>query len=155
MDIQNCPKCDTKLNTLSPNGRSFCPSCKWMERSEGKETLKKNNIVKDNVNVQDTPRKYSLLSEKAKANNPEIINNLFDSIQMDIDIASKLLSLSGLVIMLYGGMAFDTTNCSSTSSYFESCTHNIGLLNTRSNIVNIGGFLCVSGCVLFGKSRRD
>ena len=154
MDIQNCPKCDTKLNTLSPNGRSFCPSCKWMERSEAKKTLEKNNIVKDNVIVQDTPRKFSLLSEKAKANNHEIINNLFDNIQ--IGITSKLLSLSGLIIMLYGGMFFDTTNCSSSgSSYFESCTHNLGLLNTRSNIVNIGGFLCVSGCVLFGKSRRD
>ena len=152
MDIQNCPKCDTLLNTLSPSGRSFCPSCKWMEPSEPKETPQKNNIVNDNTAVEIVENKFSLLSEKAKANNPEFINNLFDSIQ--IGITSKLLSLSGLVIMLYGGMFFDTTNCSnSESSYFKSCTHNIGLLNTRSNIVSIGGFLCVSGCVLFGKSR--
>lgn len=160
MDIQNCPKCNTQLNSLSSSGRSFCPSCKWMERSEVKETPEKKNIVNDGRMTKDIEKK-SLLSQEAKAKNSELVNkllmssnNLFEDKQ--IAMTSKLISLSGLVIMLYGGMFFDTTNCSSSgSSYFESCTHNIGLLNTRSNIVNIGGFLCVSGCVLFGKSRRD
>jgi ribosomal protein L37E len=54
----------------------------------------------------------------------------------------------GAIAMFYG-LGMDASTCQLSGL---DCVNNIGRLNSRSNVVNIGGFLMVAGAVLAKQS---
>jgi hypothetical protein len=144
MNSEACPKCGEKLNILQSSGRQICPSCKWNNQSGNS-----NFEVEEKKNSS-----YGLIEQNAITEKLNFVDGLFSD--HSNKLTGKIFFLLGLVVMLFG-LGYDTTVCNGTSEFSSSClsrTHNIGLLNTRSNIVNIGGFICVSGCILLTKSKK-
>ncbi len=144
MNSETCPKCGSKLNTLQSSGRQICPSCKWA------------NQTNNNTGVEETKNSNNeLLEQKPIAKKQNFVNGLFSD--RSNNLTGRGFFLLGLVVMFFG-VGYDTTVCNDSSEFSSVClsrAHNIGLLNTRSNIVSIGGFICVSGCILFTKSKKD
>lgn len=147
MNLEICPKCESLLNTLSSSGRQICSSCKWTEPVEKTTTeLKKNYFQvdkdgerqsKEEIPKPNNSQKESVTKTEQKSNNAGAI----------------ILFVLG-VIVTFSGLNYDTTSCDYNYGIKSGCVHNTGLLNDRSNIVNVGGFLCVCGCVLFSKHQK-
>ncbi len=152
MNLENCPKCEDKLNTLQPSGRLICPSCKWVQ-SKSVNQIKSNSVPeqKNEVIEKETEKKISFSSNQEINKDHKFIKIFFRD--ESINTTGRILFIIGFLTMLLG-LGYDTTTCDYSYGIETGCTHNIGLLNNRSNIVNFGGFLCVSGCVLFGKSSH-
>ncbi|MDJ0554361.1 MAG: hypothetical protein F6K24_01915 [Okeania sp. SIO2D1] len=55
----------------------------------------------------------------------------------------------GLLIMIGTLFFYNTVNCG-----YGTCSHNIGLIGQKNNLIIVGGFLFLGGCVLFN-SRKD
>lgn len=144
MKSENCPKCGDKLSILQSSNRQICPSCKWTNQTKNKTEVEENKINNDSFGNQVAIAKVSSIS-----------NGIFSD--RSNKLTGRVFFLLGLVVMFFG-LSYDTTVCNDSSEFSSVClsrTHNIGLLNTRSNIVNIGGFLCVSGCILIAKFKDD
>lgn len=144
MNSENCPKCGDKLSILQSSNRQICPSCKWTNQTKNKTEVEENKFSSNSLVNQSTITKVSNLS-----------NGIFSD--HSNKLTGRVFFLLGLVVMFFG-LGYETTICNDSSEFSSAClsrTHNIGLLNTRSNIVNIGGFLCVSGCILIATFKDD
>lgn len=151
MTTENCPKCGDKLNALQSSGRKVCPSCKWISQSQTTNEINSVSEPKNEKSEQKIESNSSVASTQVIDKDRKFIKIFFRN--ETINTTGRILFVIGLVMMLLG-LGYDTTVCSDRGEYIDYCfdrTHNIGKLNTRSNIVNVGGFICVAGCVLFGK----
>ena len=153
MNYDSCPKCDGSLGILQSTGRQVCSSCKWIE------PVKKTSNQED-INSQSNVDSWESEAKKEQENysSEQIVNNnqkesIIQSEQKDSNSGAKTLFIIGILVTLYG-LNYDTTTCDYDYGFKSGCTHNIGLLNDRSNIVNIGGFLGVCGCILSTKSKN-
>lgn len=155
MALETCPKCEKKLSNLQTSGRLICPSCKWVQpkstnQIQSDSVLKhKTESFKEKIEEEIKEKEISFPNQK---NNSD--SNFFKIFFRDESTqkTGKILSIIGFIIMVIG-LTYDTTTCDNSFGIKTSCTHNIGLLNNRSNLVNFGGFICLSGCILFNKSR--
>ncbi|HLP87677.1 MAG TPA: hypothetical protein VK184_03590 [Nostocaceae cyanobacterium] len=66
--------------------------------------------------------------------------NLFTT--KNLNTAGKVFFVVGLLMMIGTFFGYNTVVCR------DGCNYNIGLLNEKSNLINIGGFLFLGGCVL-------
>jgi ribosomal protein L37AE/L43A len=143
-NLENCPECQKEIVSLQ-SGKSVCRSCGW--------TNIKNKPAVTNITNQ-SQQNEQLTKKIIPQLNPEETNNsqpkpggLFSN--QSLAPAGKLFFSVGLLIMIGGFFKFDTTVCDSSEySYLSKCTDNLGLLNEKSNFINIGGFLFLGGCVL-------
>ncbi|VEP15987.1 hypothetical protein H1P_3940005 [Hyella patelloides LEGE 07179] len=150
MILENCPKCGDKLNFLQSSGRLICSSCKWINQDQTKKETENNSVIKQKDEEKHS-NNNSFSSVRVIDKDQKFIKIFFRN--KSVNTTGKILFVVGFVTMLLG-LGYDTTVCSDRAEYIDYCfdrTHNIGKLNTRSNIVNVGGFLCVAGCVLFSK----
>lgn len=109
----------------------FCPNCqgKLMILKSGQTVCR---YCGERGDKNDTGE------ESKNQNYEEIINKLFPP---------SIMVVIGECIMLFTLFFYDTTVCYNNNGSI-SCTHDIGLLNNKSNLITIGGFLFLGGCVL-------
>ena len=153
--LETCPKCGTKLSNLQTSGRLICPSCKWVEPKSTNKT-QSNSVLKNKTEFSKDKIEEEIKKEEVSNQNPKdnYDTNFFKIFFRDESTqkTGKILSIIGFIIMLIG-LRYDTTTCDNDFGIRTSCTHNIGLLNNRSNLVNFGGFIFLSGCILFSKPQ--
>ena len=178
--MAKCPKCEgEELIVLQSSGRQLCRSCGWSSNqpiNETEDTRVSTSQPEPSAPLESKPF-VSLESEPTIPSKPEQSvstenfsppSNPFTNEPGDNEPNNSkylptvndnrmgiLLFIIGIITML-GGLGMDTTVCSSNGKYsiFESCTHNIGKLNSRSNVVNTGGFIAVCGAVLTINTRK-
>ncbi|MDJ0902217.1 MAG: hypothetical protein QNJ55_25785 [Xenococcus sp. MO_188.B8] len=144
MNYEFCPKCDGSLNILQSSGRQICSSCKWTEPIEKTTTKLKKKYFQIDVE-ENQPNTEEISNDDQQKSILEIKQNSGSG-------GAVVLFVIGFIMML-SGLFYDTTTCS--SSYGTGCTHNIGLIHESSNILNFGGFLCICGCVLNVKPKKN
>ncbi|WP_107807063.1 hypothetical protein [Nodularia spumigena] len=143
---RNCPQCQKEIVSLN-SGKLICRSCGWTSTKSNPVVSKSTNQSQEN---EQQPKKLIAQVNTEETNNSELKpknNGLYSN--QSLTSAGKLFFSVGLLIMIGGFIKFETTVCESSEYSFSSrCTHNIGLLNDKSNFINIGGFLFLGGCVL-------
>ncbi|MEA5605243.1 MAG: hypothetical protein V7K68_22100 [Nostoc sp.] len=143
-NIENCPECQKVIVSLQ-SGKLVCRSCGW---TNIKNKAPVSNITNQNQKKEQLPPNLipQLKTEETNNSQPKS-SSLFSN--QSLASAGKFFFSVGLLIMIGGFFKFDTTVCDSSEySYLSKCTHNLGLLNDKSNFINIGGFLFLGGCVL-------
>lgn len=119
----------------------MCPSCRWTSKPKIDEVEPEEEIPPVSLET--------LFQPKFR------IEGLFsDNSQRQ---AGKIFFLLG-ILALFGGLSYKTSVCSDRSEFSSRCLseiHNLGLLNDRSNIVNIGGFLLISGSILVSRHKTQ
>lgn len=126
-DYQTCPQCQQKVISLN-SGKLICRACGWSDK-------------KTEISPQTKLPSFSKNQFKISS-----ISKIF--FNSHNNLVGKFFFYLGL-IMIISSSFYDTAVCErSEYSFSLSCTHNIGLLNEKSNLINIGGFLFIGGCIL-------
>lgn len=153
--MAKCSKCEGEgLTILQSSGRQLCRLCGWSSTkhiNEAKDPGDSNSKTEPSIHSElFSPSSNTSINETedTKTNSPLKYLTTFSNNGTGITLFTI-----GIIIMI-GGLGMDTTVCSKEGYLFESCTHNIGKLNTRSNIVNAGGFIAVCGAVLARKTNK-
>ncbi|MGL5804587.1 MAG: hypothetical protein ACRC11_03970 [Xenococcaceae cyanobacterium] len=155
MALETCPKCEKKLHPpLKSTGRQVCSSCGWSDKTISSEQLNNSNEEKTNDIVLarlDPILKY-LQDKLDKIDKSEQINYTKRGFSNWIFNNCNKIFIIGIIIMLLG-LFMDTTVCGEEGLY-KGCTHNLGKLNERSNVVNLGGFIAVCGSIFMISSNK-
>ena len=67
---------------------------------------------------------------------------------------ANAMMIMGFLIMTSVLLGYKTTVCETTSSGYEyDCTHNIGEIGKKNNLIMYSGFLFLGGCVLLNNDE--
>jgi hypothetical protein len=156
INLQTCPKCEKELARLN-SGTLICRSCGWTSKKK-KPTVNQSQSAASNQETTESSTPSSSIPPLTnnqplpqKPNLPVNLKGLFG--QKSLHSAGKLFFFLGLIVM-FAGSQYDTTVCERDSFFPINCSHNIGLLNHKSNLINIGGFLFVGGCFLLTNTKE-
>ncbi len=141
-NLENCPKCQGSIITLN-TGKLVCRSCGW---TSSNKTEINDYSRGENINETDLTNIKSVVYTLYKN------NTLFSS--SSLAGGGKLLFFLGLLTMIITFFAYETAICDK-GSYSKDCTYNIGLLNEKSNLINLGGFIFLGGCILIVNNKKS